>query len=255
MASADTSRRIAGTKTVIYSGALAVCTAAALATGVNAHSGDDCDATRDISAELSLDGIREISVDAGAGKLVVLGQSGISSARIEGVACAKRERDLDDFEVKSRRDGETLILETVLPDSSLINFGSDHARLDLEIRLPSSLPIRIDDTSGSLVVEGVASVAISDNSGSISVQDVSGLVHILDDGSGSITIARAGSVRIDEDGSGSITASDIREDVYIGRDGSGSISADTVGGSFTVARDGSGSVRHSNVVGEVRIDD
>ncbi|MEO0344972.1 MAG: hypothetical protein AAF229_01830 [Pseudomonadota bacterium] len=220
-----------------------------------ADSSDDCKASREISEELILNGIREISVEAGAGKLVVRGKSGLTTARIDGLACAKREGDLDEFAVKSRRDGETLVLETVIPGPGLINFGSSNAKLDLEIHVPADYAIRIDDTSGSLVVEGVASVEITDNSGSISVQDVPGLVHILDDGSGSITVSRAGGVRIDEDGSGSITASDIREDVYIGRDGSGSISADTVGGSFTVARDGSGSVRHSNVVGEVRIDD
>ena len=251
----ETQSGIRGISSLICRSALAACAMGVLATGAYAHSSDDCKATREISEELSLDGIREISIEARAGKLIVLGQSGLSTARIEGHACTKRERDLDEFAVKSRRDGETLILEAVLPDSSLINFGNSNSRLDLEIQVPAAVALRIDDTSGSLVVEGVASVEITDNSGSISVQDVPGLVHILDDGSGSITIARAGSVRIDEDGSGSITASDIREDVYIGRDGSGSISADTVGGSFTVARDGSGSVRHSNVVGEVRIDD
>ena len=255
MASVETSRRIARAKSVICSGAFAACATAVLATGAYAHSDDDCDASREISEELSLDGVREIAIEAGAGKLVVLGQSELSTAQIEGLACAKRERDLDDFAVKSRRDGETLIIETVIPSASLINFGKGSAKIDLEIQVPSDYAIRIDDSSGSMIVKGVASVEIDDDSGSIKVEDVPGMVHVLNDGSGSISVVRAGSVRIDEDGSGSISATDIMEDVYVGRDGSGSISADTVGGSFTVVRDGSGSVRHSNVVGEVRIDD
>lgn len=255
MANTTAPHRTPAAKSTAYRIALVLGAASVLAIAAQASPDEDCRESREITAEISLDGIRDIAIVAGAGKLTVVGQSDLTVARIKGLACARREGDLDKFAVESRRDGATLNIETVLPSPSMINFGNSSPTLDLEVQVPASYAIRIDDTSGSLTVQGVESVAIEDNSGSILVQDVAGLVHVLEDGSGSITVERSGSVRIEEDGSGSISASDIVADVYVGDDGSGSISVDSVGGSFTVVSDGSGSVRHSNVAGAVNIDD
>lgn len=255
MANVETQRGSVAAKSILYRKALAVCALSIAATVASAGSSDKCPETRDFSEAFSLDGIRDISIEAGAGKLAVVGRPGLTAVRVEAVACAESERDLEKIRLESGRDGATLVLQAVLPTHAKLLFGRERPKLDLEIQVPSAFAIRIVDSSGSLAVQGVESVEIYDDSGSILVQDVPGLVHVLQDGSGSITVERAGSVRIDEDGSGSITASAIAEDVYVGRDGSGSISADTVGGSFTVVSDSSGSVRHSNVVGAVRIEE
>lgn len=234
-------------------GALVILLAAIFPTTATAD--DDCRESKDISLELDLDGISEISVEAGAGKLIVIGERGLTSARMYGVACATDEDDLEQISITSSRDGTTLALRTEIPEPSRSWMGNNYARLDFEIRIPNDYPIRIVDTSGSMTVSDVASVEIEDGSGSIQVQDVPGAVDIIEDGSGSITVMRAGSVRITEDGSGSITASQIASDVYVGRDGSGSIIAKDVGGDFSVMSDGSGGVTHRNVAGVVQISD
>ncbi|MEL6300472.1 MAG: hypothetical protein AAFR07_02405 [Pseudomonadota bacterium] len=220
-----------------------------------AFADDNCRESRELSEELELDGISEISIDAGAGKLIVIGERGLTTAQVEARACATDEDDLEAFSLKTSKRGSTLALKTKIPKPSVRFMGSSYARLDLEIRVPAGYPVKITDTSGSMIIRGVASVEIEDGSGSIQIMDVPGAVEITDDGSGSITVMNAGSVRIGEDGSGSITATQIMNDVYVGRDGSGSISAKDVGGSFTVVSDSGGSIRHRNVAGVVQIDD
>ncbi|MEL7312866.1 MAG: DUF2807 domain-containing protein [Pseudomonadota bacterium] len=237
----------------LFHGALLLVAGAILATTASAD--DDCRERMDITDELELDGISEISIEAGAGKLIVLGQQGLTTAQLDGRACATDEDDVQQISLETRIEGSTLVLRTEIPEPSKSFFGNSYARLDLEVRIPNSYPIQIVDTSGSMSVSSVASVQIKDGSGSIQIQDVTGEVNITDDGSGSITVVRAGSVRIGEDGSGSITASQIMNDVYVGSDGSGSISAKDVGGSFTVVSDTGGSIRHRNVAGIVQIDE
>lgn len=240
-------------KSLVLGSVMVVLGALLIATTAQAYDDDDCRYSTELSKEVDLTGISEISIDAGAGKLKVVGKTGPDIAKLNGTACAGREGDLNQISIESSRDGETLVLRTVFPSSANFMASNDYAKLDLEVRVPEGMSIRIDDTSGSMNVRNVASVEIYDKSGSIEVRDVEGLVHIVEDGSGSITVLRSGSVRIEEDGSGSITASKIDDNVYIGRDGSGSISAKDVGGSFTVVRDSSGSVSHRNVAGDVQI--
>ncbi|MEM7612671.1 MAG: hypothetical protein AAF270_13380 [Pseudomonadota bacterium] len=246
-------RSYAMTASTSICAALLMLLASMLAT--TARADDNCRQSMEISEELDLGGISEISVQADAGKLKLVGQAGLTSALVTGVACASDEDDLKQISIESSRDGATLVIRTVIPRVSKSWMGNNYARLDLEVNVPNNYPIRIVDTSGSMAVSDVASVEIEDGSGSIQVEDVAGAVDITDDGSGSISVVRAGSVRIAEDGSGSITASQITNDVYVGRDGSGSISATDVGGNFTVMSDSSGSVRHRNIAGEVRISD
>lgn len=242
------------TATANIGGALLIG-ATALLTSMTANADDDCRARMDIFEEYGLDGISDLSVDAGAGKLVVIGDPDLTRAEVTGVACASDEDDLKRISVESSRDGTTLELRTEIPRRSQSWIGNNYARLDLEIRVPNNYPLRIVDTSGSMTISNIAAVEIEDGSGSINVQDVRGDVEIIEDGSGSITVVRAGGVHIREDGSGSITTAQIENDVYVGRDGSGSISAEDVGGSFTVKRDSTGSVNHRNVAGTVQISD
>lgn len=235
-------------------GTLMLFLGAIVATAANASDDEDCPESKTIDEQIELAGVSEIAIEAGAGFLTVAGESGSAAIQLLGTACAGRARDLEKITIESEVKGNTLVLRTVIPDGKSW-IGNDYTKLNLEIQIPTELSVRIIDTSGSLTVRNVAAVEIEDKSGSILVQDVAGMVNIVDDGSGSITVQRAGSLKIGRDGSGSITASEITENVYVGRDGSGSIFANDVGGSFTVVSDSSGSVRHNNVAGDVQIGD
>ena len=66
-------------------------------------------------------------------------------------------------------------------------FGSSDY-IDLSIRVPRSMRLRIDDGSGSIDVRDVAgTVTVSDGSGSITVENA-GDFELLDDGSGSVNL-------------------------------------------------------------------
>lgn len=238
---------------LIGRGVFAACVTVFLVATASANRNDECLQTKEISEEVILDGIRDISVDAGAGSLTIIGRPGLSTARIGGVACERREGDMDKISFEAHGEGETLTIRTIMPTPVKVRLGNVNARLDLTVEIPSVFALRVVDTTGAMTVRGVASVEIRDDTGSIQVEDVPGLVHVVRDSSGSIDLLRVGSVRIDEDGSGSIRASIVEGDVHVGRDEAGSISAHDVGGSFTVVSNASGKVRHSNVAGDVRV--
>ncbi|MEM7202516.1 MAG: hypothetical protein AAF628_19750 [Planctomycetota bacterium] len=106
-------------------------------------------------------------------------------------------------------------------------------KLDLTVELPGSLPVEIEDSSGSIVVRDVGAVAVADGSGSVEILGVAGDVRVTD-GSGSISIDEVGgSVFIESDGSGSIDVTDVDGDLVVGPDGSGSFNFTRVRGQVT----------------------
>ena len=248
--------------------ARALTLAAALCLAAIPAIADECDYERPLDATLAVEDATAVRIIAEAGWLRVEGREGVAELVAKGTACASRESGLDDVELRAYRRGDTLVVEALTPDSW---FGNDYSRLNLEVELPSHLPVDIRDGSGSLEVRGIASLDLEDGSGSIEVFEVAGDVEIEDgsgsirvdgvggevqvhDGSGSIEIENVGKdVEIREDGSGSMTITDVRGSVRVREDGSGSIYVADVTGDFSVERDGSGSIQMDNVQGNVRI--
>jgi hypothetical protein len=220
-------------------------------------------------AQLDAQGLRVVRIEAKAGELRIHGSGG-DQVRIRGTACASSRDRLEEVALRAERDGDTARIEVEIPEGDWSLFG-ESSRLDLEIDVPESVALDVEDSSGSVEVSGVVSLSLQDSSGSIDVTDVAGDVSVRDssgeieiesvggdvrisDGSGSIEVRDVvGSVTIDEDGSGSIDISDVERDVRIGRDGSGSIDVERVGGDFTVEHDGSGGIRHREIAGRVDI--
>ena len=206
--------------------------------------------------------IRELSVDASGADLLEL-ETGAGSLVVEGVA------GLDTVEVEARilvdvisdSKGRKLAEEKATLElgrsAGKIRLTADFqngdwawgssGRIDVVVRAPAGLElaiydgsgslrvggfdadVRIDDGSGSIVVDTVGALSVEDGSGSIKITNASGDVHIVD-GSGSITVdAIEGTVTID-DGSGSINVSDVSEDLVIIDDGSGSVNFSDVRG-------------------------
>jgi DUF4097 and DUF4098 domain-containing protein YvlB len=250
----------------VHKGLLAAATVAALAVSTPALA-QRCEHSRDIDLSTSASGADLVSIIANAGDLVVEG--GGTEIVITGRACASSESRLEELDVKLDTRGGRVEIETEMPESSWSWFGSNYAYIDLEVRVPTDLAVRIDDGSGDLTVSGIASADIEDGSGDVDVRDVSGEVSVndgsgdiyitgagsvwVDDGSGDIDVRDAREVMIDDDGSGDIDIQDVTGSVTVGDDGSGSIRVADVGGDFTVHSDGSGGIRHSNVGGTVDI--
>ena len=210
--------------------------------------------TEDRSLELATDGISRLGIDAGAGSLEVRGVD--DEGRIT-VKATINVPDADDEEAQEQIAKHLrLTLEKVRGEARLIaNFeGSsrmwrDSPTVDLDVSVPRSIALFVDDGSGAIDITGLDSdVTIDDGSGSIRVDQVRSLT--IDDGSGSITVSGiAGDVDI-EDGSGSIEIRHVGGGVRID-DGSGGIDVADVEADLVIENDGSGGLKATDVRGRV----
>jgi len=209
--------------------------------------------------DLSLDaaGLTELAVDVGAGALTITGVENAADVVVRATITIedtdeKRAREIIEKRLRLtlERDAERARLESDFRN----NWGWDtNARVDLDVQMPTSLSLRVDDGSGATTIVGVTGdVRVDDGSGSLQVTN-SGAVRI-DDGSGWINIDGAdGDVDID-DGSGVIEIRHVSGSVTI-QDGSGSIVVDDVERDLIIDEDGSGSVTYTNIRGIVQEDD
>jgi hypothetical protein len=203
--------------------------------------------------DLDVDGISELSIEAGAGSMDVTGVRGLDKILVKATIVVPDADEDDALKVIEKKmtlsleqKGDEARLESWF-DGGFMGFG-ENAYIVLEVSVPQGLSVNIDDGSGSLDVidimgdvtiddgsgsidvENVANLRIEDGSGSIEVDNASGDVSIVD-GSGSINVDHVkGSVTID-DGSGSIKVSDVEHDVIIIDDGSGGLTIKDVRGS------------------------
>ncbi len=200
-------------------------------------------------------GLDELLIDAGAGKLTVTAVDGADAVLVLATIVVPDTDDDDARELIESSlalslevDGSRARLESTF-DLGSRRFG-ESPRVDLEVRVPRSLALTIDDGSGAIVASGLgAALTIEDGSGSIVINDVAGPVSI-EDGSGSIRVTGVGGDLTIVDGSGSITARDIGGSVILD-DGSGSIDVRDVEADLVVLEDGSGSLEYSGIGGSI----
>jgi DUF4097 and DUF4098 domain-containing protein YvlB len=204
--------------------------------------------------DLDVDGISELSINAGAGSMDVTGVSGLDKISVKATIVVPDEDK--DGAVKVIEKNMTLSLDQKGSEARLNAWfddgfmgSGDDAHIVLEVSVPQGLTVNIDDGSGSLdVIDTMGDVTIDDGSGSIDVKNVANLT--IDDGSGSIDVSEAsGDVSI-IDGSGSISVNHVNGSVTID-DGSGSIKVSDVDHDVVILDDGSGSVRITDVRGSV----
>ncbi|MEL7187030.1 MAG: hypothetical protein AAFN50_11455, partial [Pseudomonadota bacterium] len=176
--------------------------------------------------ELTLNGVNQLNIKAGAGSMDVFGVDGSDEILVKALIVVpgkdeeRAQREIEKKMVLSlEQRGDAGYLDAWFEDG-LMSWGNS-GYIVLEVNVPSGM-----------------TVAIEDSAGSIEVRDVAGDVSI-DDGSGSIKVAGVANLTID-DGSGSIKVDGATGDVSI-VDGSGSITVRHVGGSVTVD-DGSGGI-------------
>ena len=204
------------------------------------------------------DGDTTLNIDAGAGTLNVSGSNSVDVILVEAVIVVdgvsdKKARKLVEERVRLEmvRSGDTVRLVSDIDDGGWS--WNQQLRIDLEIQIPDSMNLVVDDGSGSIVVRDVlGDVAIDDGSGSVDIFNVGSLY--LDDGSGSIDVRGVrGDVEVD-DGSGGLDISDVGGSVRID-DGSGSIDVRSVVADLIIISDGSGGVNYSDIGGVVELDD
>lgn len=202
--------------------------------------------------------LSKLDVDAGAGKLEVIGDSSVADIQvvativIDDVSEAQAERLIDDIELTLDRDGNEARLVSDVA-SGWLDWGSK-PRINLVVTVPAHLDLDVDDGSGSMRIVGVGgNTRIEDGSGSIDVRDL-GADARIDDGSGSIDVHGVMGDLLIDDGSGSIDIVNVAGSVTID-DGSGGIDVEDVGGDLVILDAGSGGVRFSGIQGAVDYDD
>lgn len=216
---------------------------------------DECKHTARRQANESVAGIEQVKIIARRGTLAVDGTQGARSVTVDGNACANKKETLDEVRLQTRRTGNTLIIETVMPDMSGSFLGmTNESWMDVRVEVPSNLRLDIEDSSGEMVVRNVSTTTIRDGSGELRVEGVTGDLNI-DDASGAIHVSRvSGGVTVRDD-SGELHIVDVAGNVSIPNDGSGELRIDKVQGSVHIGSDGSGAISVANVRDNVRIDD
>lgn len=205
---------------------------------------------------LPTEGLKTLRIDCGAGRLEVTGADGLTGIEVRaeinvpGTSDSKMEEFIKDrVKLLLEKRGDRAVLVARIEGRWGI-FFNESPWIDLTVRVPKSLALEIDDSSGPMVVEDVAGdVVIDDSSGEIRVARLGGRLDI-DDNSGDIDIRDvAGDIAID-DGSGDIDILKAGAGVKVD-DGSGDITIDGVGGDVLIEDSGSGRVRIDNVKGRV----
>lgn len=213
--------------------------------------GGGCDYSEQREQTLDAASLTELMVSAKAGELTIKGEPGRQEITANATVCASSKELLAESRLNMESNGRRGEVSVELPRSR--SWGDDdHVSMDLELRVPDTLELDVDDSSGELEITNVASLKLDDSSGSIYVRDVRGDLSI-EDSSGSLKARGVGGAVTISDSSGSIDVSDVLGSVLIERDTSGSIEVSDVGGDFTVGRDGSGGIDYRNVAGRVDV--
>jgi Putative adhesin len=234
---------------------------------ISADVSGDCSFTEKRNVAAPTAGVSRFVIIGRAGYLHINGRGGSSEVRASGTACASSREVLAATKLTLSRSGSEIRIEAETPDGGGL---SSSARLDFDVTVPDNIPLRVDDGSGDLTIDTVATVDLADGSGDIDIRNVTGDLSVRDgsgdmkidnvsgdvhitDGSGDIDVNRAGSVEIANDGSGGVDIRNVKHDVHIGNKGSGSVKVSDVGGNFRVGKKGGGSIDWARAAGHVDV--
>ena len=218
---------------------------------------DDYEEVRELT--LDYQGIDTLNIDNGSGSIDITGVSGANEITVTATLLvpneneAKAQKKIEkDLVLLLEKVGDTAVLKAFFEQGGFFNFG-DSPSVQLDVRMPEGLHLKVDDGAGSIEVINVrGDIVLDDGSGSIVMTDVGGSVEI-DDGSGSISVRGVGGDISINDGSGSITVRGVAGTVTVD-DGSGGIDVSDVEKDLIIVDDGSGGLDFSNISGRVETD-
>jgi hypothetical protein len=206
-----------------------IASTAFLSQGLFADGWGSAKLNKKVDLTLADDEVIQLNVDVGAGDLSIIGKKG----QTEIVVIAKvygEELNDDDYTLSLEKEDDKAVLIAQFNDRTYNN-----ERIDVEVIMPASLALLVDDRSGDILIESVSNgLSLNDRSGDIELKDIAGLVRI-------------------EDRSGDVVGKNLRGDVII-NDRSGEIQIKDVIGDLTID-DSSGDIRAKNIFGVVTVED
>jgi hypothetical protein len=221
------------------------------------------DYTEDRTLEIDADDVRILRIDCGAGFLEIEGVDGMKTIQVDAeiilddVSDNEAQDIMEDYmELELTASGRNAKLVSKFENRGFLSqifHGGNSALINLTVRVPKNIELRIDDGSGYIeVINTGDDIALDDGSGDIVFENVAGDIRI-DDGSGNVELQGIkGDIELD-DGSGNVEISDVTGDVEID-DGSGNIYVSHIDGSVIVD-DGSGNIKITRITEDVRIID
>lgn len=218
-----------------------------------AHANDRCQfqAPRHLTADLA--DVRGVRIEVNSYSLHLTGANGGKGLTLDGRACASSQELLDTLTVNQERDGDQLVLKLGGERHlSFSLFGSSSTDLDVNVSVPSSLPVTVEVGSGDADVNGIAQLDSHVGSGDLHVRRVAGR-FATSVGSGDVDGGEVGSLELGSVGSGDFKLSGIKGDARIGSIGSGDVSLSNVGGSVHADTLGSGDLNVDDVAGDFQL--
>jgi hypothetical protein len=232
---------------------LICCILGLLAANVSAST-FECKFKAERALDIDPAGLHALVLKLDSSDAHVRGVSGSAKIEVRGKACASQEDWLADLTIAQSRDGDRAVVATNQHHNNTIGlWHSSYAFIDLEVRLPANLPLRIESNSGDADVADLAAVDFSTHSGDLLAHHISGAVN-AEIGSGDINADDIGSLELRRSGSGDVRARRVHGDVRIGNVGSGDLAFEDVSKSVLVNSVGSGDVGVHGAGGDVVID-
>jgi DUF4097 and DUF4098 domain-containing protein YvlB len=225
-----------------------------LLVSLSASAGYECRYSEERKLDIDAAGLRTLALKLGSSDARVQGVPASNRIEVRGKACASAPDRLAGLTIDQHRDGDTVTVTTHQAETQTFSwFGSNYAYLDLEVRLPATLALRIEATSGDAEVADVASLDFVSHSGDLSLHHVAGTVA-AEVHSGDIQADDVGSFELRRSGSGDVRVRKVRGEVKVGHVGSGDLEFSDVGGGVEIGSVGSGDVTVDHAAGSVRID-
>jgi len=194
----------------------------------------DFEETRNLSVPMGSANVLE--VDAAAGFLRIVGDDSIQEVQVTADILAHN----DDIKLRLDAKGDRIELEADANHNSNYSWGRESPKIDLTVRVPSGMKLKIKDGSGSINIKNINNdLSVDDGSGSMEISNIKGNLDI-EDGSGSLTISVVDGNIVIDDGSGSLSVEQVTGTLDID-DGSGGLDVYDVGGLVTID-DGSGGI-------------
>ena len=230
-----------------------LCTALILVSA-NAAAFNECKYREDRNLDIDVAGLQSLELKLGSSDVRAEGVPGLARIEVRGKACASEQGRLGGLTLEQQRDGTNVTVTPHQADhQSFSLFGSDYAYIDLEVRLPQNLALRIRTNSGDADVGHVSTLDFSSHSGDLTLHHVSGAVGV-DVHSGDVRADDIGALEVRHAGSGDVSARNVHGDVKVGHVGSGDLVFDDVGNGVHVESIGSGDVTIDRAGGSVIVD-
>ncbi len=214
---------------------------------------NECKFSEPRNLDIDAAGLHALALTLGSTDLHATGVPGLKRVEVRARACASERDRLAGLKVDQRRDGDRLtITPTFSGKQSSGWFGSNYAYIELHVRVPADLPVRVNTHSGDAEVRDVAALAFDSHSGDLIAHEIAGQltasVH-----SGDVQARDIGNMRVNRSGSGDVHADKVNGDVVVGRIGSGDLGFDDVKGNVSVESAGSGDIGIRHAGGSVTV--